>query len=341
MPAERPPLPILGPALEPLYRAAVARRNRAFDAGARVTRLPVPVISIGNISVGGTGKTPMVRWIIQTLRGLGAHPGIAMRGYGHKHAGISDEQQEHADRLPDTPIAANPDRVAASRELVERHHADCIVLDDGFQHRFVARDLDIVLIDATRCPFQSRCLPAGWLREPVASLARAQIIILTRASRVPPETLEHLDSRLHAAFPDAAILPADHHWAALESDRATLPVSWLHARPTFIACAIGNPRAFIDQARDHSARILGTLVRRDHHAWTRRDADRLIEMGVARRGALLTTHKDWVKLRRLHDDQLSSATVRPVVEMTLPDTAAGILRQTLARIVKALPDPVP
>ncbi|MEZ6211709.1 MAG: tetraacyldisaccharide 4'-kinase [Phycisphaerales bacterium] len=195
---QRPPLPALGTPLEPLYRAAVNKRNRDFDNGRRIAKLPIPVVSVGNISVGGTGKTPMVRWIVNTLRDLGANPGIAMRGYGRKHAGVSDEQQEHADRMPDTPIAANPDRVAAIHTLIEQHRADCAVLDDGFQHRFAARDLDIVLIDATRSPFADRCLPAGWLREPVESLARAHAIVITRSTLIEPHALSQLDRQLRA-----------------------------------------------------------------------------------------------------------------------------------------------
>lgn len=256
---QRPPLPALGTPLEPLYRTAVNRRNRDFDIGRRVTRLPIPVVSVGNISVGGTGKTPMVRWIINTLRDLEANPGIAMRGYGRKHAGVSDEQQEHADRLPDTPIVANPDRVAAIRTLIEQHHTDCAVLDDGFQHRFAARDLDVVLIDATRSPFADRCLPAGWLREPVESLARAHAIVITRSTLVDPHALSQLDRQLRRIAPDALVVRADHHWAALETQFGVQPVSWLNGRPTIIACAIGNPDAFIAQARARGARH-----RRDH-----------------------------------------------------------------------------
>lgn len=341
MPAERAPLPLLGPLIEPAYRAAVARRNQLFDDGRRVTRLPVPVISVGNLSVGGTGKTPMVGWIVSTLRDLGMRPGVAMRGYGSTRAAPSDEQQEHTDRLPGTPIVADPDRVAASRQLIESHHADCIVLDDGFQHRFLARDLDIVLIDATRPPFNDRCLPAGWLREPITSLARAHIIVISRCDRVTPESLDQLQARLRAASPKTLVLRSNHRWTSLESERGTLPVNWLRGRPTFIACAIGNPRALIAQARAHGARVMGTLVRRDHHPWSARDARRLARMGVARRGVLLTTHKDWVKFRRLDDERLNSAAVRPLVQIAFPDADAHRLRDALARIARPRPIPVP
>ncbi len=339
----RPPLPALGTPLEPLYRAAVNKRNRDFDNGRRVTRLPIPVVSVGNISVGGTGKTPMVRWIINTLRDLGANPGIAMRGYGRKHAGVSDEQQEHADRLPDTPIAANPDRIAAIRELIEHHHADCAVLDDGFQHRFAARDLDIVLIDATRSPFADRCLPAGWLREPVESLARAHAIVITRSTLVEPHALSQLDRQLRRIAPDALVVRADHHWAALDTQFGPQPVSWLNGRPTIIACAIGNPDAFIAQARARGARVIDTIIRRDHHHWTRRDADRILSLArpTTRQGALLTTHKDWVKWRRLDDERLNAAAVRPIVEMSMMEEDAAALRDALQQVFKNHPNPVP
>ncbi|HRQ74118.1 MAG TPA: tetraacyldisaccharide 4'-kinase, partial [Phycisphaerales bacterium] len=145
-----------------VYGAAIARRNRAFDAGRGVVTLDRPVISVGNLSTGGTGKSPTVAWVVRTLREAGRDPCIAMRGYRSRD-GVSDEAEEYRAAFDDLPVVARPDRLQGLIELFASERGgrvDAVVLDDGFQHRCIARALDLVLIDATRDPFADAMIPA-------------------------------------------------------------------------------------------------------------------------------------------------------------------------------------
>ena len=165
-----------------IYGRVVAGRNRRFDAGEGVVDLKEPVISVGNLTLGGTGKTPVCQYLVSVLREAGRTPAIAMRGYGASSDGVSDEALEYSSMFEDLPLAVGADRVVSLEALRKKSAFDCVVLDDGFQHRRIARDLDIVLIDATRPGLDDRLLPAGRLREPPSSLARADIVLVTRAT---------------------------------------------------------------------------------------------------------------------------------------------------------------
>ena len=307
-----PPVPIIGRALEPLYRLELARRNRAFDRGDGVTALDIPVISVGNLSVGGTGKTPMVRAVVERLRALGRTPMIAMRGYRAPAGGRSDEELEYEDALGDVPIVAQADRLAGVAALRrERSAIDVVVLDDGFQHRRIARGLDIVLVDATRSPFEDRCLPAGGLREPASSLARAGLVVLTRTGGV--ERLEELEGRVRGVT-GAPIVRSDHAWGCIEvGDDERRDASWLGGRRVIAACAIGHPSAFVRQAQASGAGVVESVCRRDHHAWDASETAALERTAREREALVLTTGKDWVKLREHATDAALFA--RPIVEI--------------------------
>lgn len=294
-------LSILARAVEPIYRAAVASRNRAFDAGRRVARLPVPVISVGNISLGGTGKTPMVMRIVEWLLDAGRRPAVAMRGYGSTARRPADEHALYLERFPDLPIVAQPDRLAGLRPLIDADRIDCAVLDDGFQHRFIARDLDLVLIDATRSPFADRCLPAGTLREPVESLRRAHAIILTHCESASPSHISHLRSQVSSlTSPIAHPSPSSLHPLILESRHVWTAVPPLQGRPVIALCAIGNPDAFLSMIRHHGGAVAHAVIRRDHHRWTSSDVNTARRLAAGLDSPIvLTTDKDWVKLRAL------------------------------------------
>jgi tetraacyldisaccharide 4'-kinase len=158
------------------YGLGVRARNSLWDANIRKpTSVGIPVISVGNVSVGGTGKTPFVRWCVEALQASGHHPVIALRGYGAR-GGVSDEAEEFRAMLPGVPVAVGADRVASiARARAADQRIDCAVLDDAFQHRQIARDLDIVLVDAGRPAINGALLPAGWLREPARALRRASM----------------------------------------------------------------------------------------------------------------------------------------------------------------------
>src|SRR5262249_14997671 len=181
---------VLRELLRPLgaaYGACAAWRNAAFDRGARaVQRLPVTVVSVGNLTVGGTGKTPAVVWLCALAAARGRRPGVLARGYGRAPgARLNDEGEMLARALPGLLQDQAPARAAAGRRLLALG-ADFVVLDDGFQHRRLHRDVDLVCLDA-RLPFgNGRCLPAGELRERPDGLRRADAVILTRADGLDP-----------------------------------------------------------------------------------------------------------------------------------------------------------
>lgn len=183
--------------LATLYGAVAAARNALFSLGWKTAhRLDVPVVSVGNLTVGGTGKTPTVAWLCQLAKDAGRTPGVLARGYGRApSAALNDEGVLLQRRLPWLLQEQDPDRVAAGRRLVERG-ADFVVLDDGFQHRRLHRDLDVVCLDA-RLPFgNGHCLPAGDLREFRSGLRRADLLLLTRADALGRDQLAARVARL-------------------------------------------------------------------------------------------------------------------------------------------------
>ncbi len=192
-----------------IYGAAVAARNARLDRGGGVAAIDRPVVSVGNLTAGGAGKTPMVAWIADLLGAHGRKPVIAMRGYGARPPEPSDEEAEYALRLPDVPVVADPDRLSALRRFLDANPAvDSVLLDDGFQHRRLARDLDLVLIDATRETLGDRLLPAGFLREPPSALRRADAVVVTRAVRVD----DAIAAKIRAAHGRPPVAWSRHVW---------------------------------------------------------------------------------------------------------------------------------
>src|SRR3954454_23223623 len=192
-------------AAEVPYTLAVGRRNRRYDCGhSQVHRVDVPIISVGNLTLGGTGKTPMVKWLAQRLQNAGVRVAIVSRGYGAAEGKHNDEALELAQSLPHVPHIQNRDRVAAARLAVQNFKSQLILLDDGYQHRRLGRDLDIVLLDALE-PFGfEHVFPRGTLREPLAGLNRAQVVCLSRADAVSATHREAIQKRVAEIAPQAA-----------------------------------------------------------------------------------------------------------------------------------------
>lgn len=351
MPARPPPLPgPLGRALATLYGAEIARRNRRFDARRGVVTLDRPVISVGNLSVGGTGKTPMVARLVRLLLGAGHRPCIAMRGY-RARGGESDEASLYTREFPGLPIVAQPDRLHGLIRLFgtpEGEEIDCIVLDDGFQHRRLARQLDIVLIDASRDPFNDRLLPAGWLREPVASLHRAHAAVLTHAETAAPEEIRRLTRQTAAAGGPSLIAVARHAWAGFSVAAGGAdeehPLAWAAGRALVAACAIGHPEPFLAEAGRASGRDLaGRLILRDHDPYAPPTVRRLIRLAAdARADAIIVTEKDWSKLRRVPPGDWPCPVVRPRLELRLDSGGDALDRAVLDAAAAGVPDdPLP
>ena len=300
------PLPgYLGPLAMPaswLYGLAVGARNRRFDRGRGVAAVDVPVVSAGNITAGGAGKTPMVMWMAAWLRTAGHQPAIAMRGYGARPGEHSDEQQEHRWRLADVHVVANPDRVTALRSFLPDHpDVDCVLLDDGFQHRGLHRDLDLVLIDATRNTLADRLLPWGYLREPLANLRRADAVVVTRAGSVDRELAARIE-RHHGRPP---IAWCRHAWTRLQimkpdDGHEAVDMPWLRGKRVVTLLGVGNPAPIFGQLEAAGATVACDVPARDHERYERPKLALACSLCEGA-DALVMTGKDWVKARHLID----------------------------------------
>src|SRR3954454_10125891 len=212
--------------VEPIYTAIVASRNRGYSAGVITSnRAPRPVVSVGNITTGGTGKTPVVRWLADRLRERGMRPAVLLRGYKARPGERGGEEQLLNDLLNPPGVAtpvivhANPDRFAGSEAVLREHpDVDIFILDDGFQHRRLQRDFDLVLIDATNPFGYDHVLPRGLLREPLGGLARANAFLLTRVDQALPGADEFCERELRARGRTTPIYRCRHAHAVIVYD---------------------------------------------------------------------------------------------------------------------------
>ena len=288
-------------AAEGPYALAVGWRNRRFDRGhAIVHRVSVPVISIGNLTLGGTGKTPLVKWAARWLAERGARPAIVSRGYGAAVNGRNDEALELSQALPDVPHLQNPDRVLAAERAIAEFRSDAIVLDDGFQHRRLARDLDVVLLDALE-PFGfEHVFPRGTLREPLEGLRRADVVSLSRADAISAEERGVIRRRVADLVPQAAWCELSHAPGhLLNADGATQPLFKLAGRRVAAFCGIGNPAGFRHTLGAIDCEVVAWREFPDHHAYRPGDLAALGKL-VAESNAevAVCTHKDLVKVRQ-------------------------------------------
>lgn len=295
----------------------IQHRNKRFDSGIGVENVSIPTISVGNITTGGTGKTPFIELLIKEIHGLSPSMNIAVvsRGYRRKSSGVvvvsdgnsgqpiasleqsGDELYMLAKRNPKVVIIASEQRINGARLAQEKYGADCIILDDGFQHRFIHRDLDIVLIDPNTLN-QQYCIPFGHLREPKANVRRAQI--LCGVSGVGMEQLQQLSN------PDAVCIVAQNEhsgWLDI-SMRSSVPKP---GGACFTVTAIAHPERFFTSLLEQEIDIVGTKVYNDHHWFTVDDCTDIIEYVRSSWGkvkqhsqvfnpTIITTAKDAVKL---------------------------------------------
>ena len=313
-----------------LYRSGVAARNWLFDAGMlRRARLPVPVISVGNITVGGTGKTPLVSEIVRHLSGRALRAAVLTRGYGRQRRGrgagpivlrsgpgpgvsggavlldpstadsrvTGDEPLMLARQNPGVPIVIGTDRRETGRLAVEQLGAQAVLLDDGFQHRWLARDLDIVVLDSYDPFGHFRLLPSGRLREPLSSLGRADVLVVTRAPTGDPlQTLQDVVRRHNAGAP---CFRASQRPVSLVpiSGGAEIATSSLAGKPVAAFCGIGNPESFRSGLLALDAPVVRFDAFRDHFSYTIGDVTRLLAL-ARRAGAacLVTTEKDATRI---------------------------------------------
>ena len=290
------------------YGLGIGHVNRKFDRGVGVTKLDVPVISIGNLSAGGTGKTPMVHWVANELIKAGKHPAIAMRGYKAAPGEMGDEEREHRLALPGIPVVAQPDRIAGLEKLfASDEQVDCVILDDGFQHRKIGRDVDIVLIDASSPPYGDALLPRGFLRDPASSLKRADAIVITHREMVNDEQLADLVGWIKREVSDCPVAVTSHRWEAVAVyTNSPKSQGWAvehadceHFKGKKIVgmCAIGNPAGFFGQIQAQGWELVEEVELPDHHDLDDDEVGWLCDLANRPRvDALCMTRKDWVKV---------------------------------------------
>jgi tetraacyldisaccharide 4'-kinase len=282
-----------------LYGPAVAARNCGFDRGwLRTHRAPVPVVSVGNLTLGGTGKTPMVEWIARWFRERGARVAILSRGYGQS-GGMNDEGRALEENLPDVPHLQGADRVALAQAAVLELETEVIVLDDGFQHRRLARDLDVVMLDALEPFGLSHLCPRGLLREPVRSLRRAGVVVISRSDLVSDRDRTAIRAEAERRAGPQKWIEARHAPLDLvDSLGQSTSLDELKGKSVAAFCGIGNPEGFRRTLSALCTELIDFRVFADHHSYTALDVGSL-EHWVAGSGAnlVLTTQKDSVKLR--------------------------------------------
>jgi tetraacyldisaccharide 4'-kinase len=291
---------------EPFYAAVMRTRNLFYARGIFQSHLlGRPTISVGNITTGGTGKTPVVGWLAARLRDAGRRPAILLRGYRASEVGISDEQQVldrtlNLGSMQSIPVRANPDRIQSATQLLnEQANIDTFVLDDAFQHRKARRNFDLVLISATE-PFGfGHVLPRGMLRESMDGLKRADAFLITRCSQADEKSLQEIQTELARYQPEAPIYRADHVHTAIRSGASgeRMPIESLSGKKFYAFTGIANPAAFDQQLRSLQGEYAGHEWFPDHHAYIEADVQRISRQALAVGvDQLLTTEKDWVKI---------------------------------------------
>lgn len=282
-----------------LFGVLTGLRRLAFRRGWLPSqKMPVPVIVVGNITVGGTGKTPLVAALVAQLRAAGYHPGIASRGYGGEPpsqpwtvtantdvAQCGDEPLLLARRTA-APVVIDRDRVSACRALVEQHGCDVIVTDDGLQHYRLQRDIEIVVVDGERGLGNGHLLPMGPLREPRGRLRRADYVVLNGAASTPSS----------AALGGIEMTLAPARWVSLASAETVAVDSWSLSKRVHAIAGIGNPRRFFATLRGLGFEVSAHAFP-DHHAYRAGDLD------FGDDQPLLMTEKDAVKCQSLAQDK--------------------------------------
>lgn len=281
------------------YGFGVWFRNLLFDCGLKPSHdVGVPVIAIGNVTTGGTGKTPLVAFVVNWLIKQGYRPGIVSRGYHALSDGTNEEKRVLALSCPGVPHIQDRDRVAAARALVSEHHVDVIVADDAFQHRRLARHCNVVLIDALNPWGYGYLLPRGLLREPPSSLGRADIVILTRADQVTEHDRHQIWQQIRRWVPQAKTIEVAFRPTVFRNiaGASTNELTGL----VLGFCGIGNPQGFEQTLIAAKLNALNVVPFPDHHHYSSSDIAALLdEAQRVNASAIVTTMKDLVKLQGL------------------------------------------
>ena len=273
-----------------LYGFVVSARNALYDRGAlHAHGAPIPVVSVGNVTVGGTGKTPFSAYLVGELLASGHRPAVVMRGYG------DDELHLHAEMNPGVAVITGADRVVGIRSAIAAG-ADVVVLDDGFQHRRAHRDLDIVLVSAEQWRDGLRLLPAGPLREPLTSLRRADLVVVTQKSAADDEVTAVVRAVRNSPPTHGGVVVAALEPSGIVSAGSgrTVPLETMRGERVLAVAGVGDPASFFTQLRQLGATVAERRFR-DHHPYSSLDARRLVSESNGHK-YVVTTQKDALKL---------------------------------------------
>ncbi|MEM6345220.1 MAG: tetraacyldisaccharide 4'-kinase [Bacteroidota bacterium] len=291
-----------------LYGGIMSWRNHAYDQGKKkIYQAPIPIISVGNLSVGGTGKTPMAEYILAELSAKGRKVAYLSRGYGRKTKGyrlvdlvhdtvqsVGDEALQVAMKFPDIPVVVCEDRAFGIVRLLAERSVEILVLDDAFQHRKVARTLDLVMIDAQRLPTQDAVLPQGRLREPIQGLRRADMLVINRVST--QTQIEEIKKALSAFKQPIAFCQPQMQGVQAFGEAVVQNISQLKGQKVVVFSGIGNHEYFVQQIRAMGAIVLAEKGFRDHYNYRERDLRDLQDL-CPEQAILLTTEKDYCRLK--------------------------------------------
>jgi tetraacyldisaccharide 4'-kinase len=297
--------------LAPLYRGAVMARIGAYGRGwLSSSRLAAQVISVGNLTFGGTGKTPMVITLVRDLVRRGRHPAVLTRGYGRVVADpvvlvgpgpkatvsvAGDEPLELASRLPGVPVVVDADRIRGGIEALTRG-ADILVLDDGFQHLQLDRDLNLVLVDAGDPWGGCRMPPLGRLREPLSGMARADAVVVTKVGSDPEPILAEVRRVVEEHAPGLPIMAARLEPTAVRRGGGVSSPEVLDGSRVLAVAGLGRPEGFADLLVAAGAEVVETRWFADHHPFTEAEVGDVVEAAKAVGAVVVTTAKDAVKM---------------------------------------------
>lgn len=334
------------------YGRVQALRRWAYRRGWLASvRLPVPVVSVGNLTAGGTGKTPCVQTVCRLLQQRGLRPAVLSRGYGGSLRGAvaavsdgerllldadqaGDEPVMLAHTLPGVRVVVGAVRRDGARLAVEGLGADALVLDDGFQHLQLARDLDLVMVDA-RLPFANgHCFPRGLLRETPGALGGADLVLITRTRRVEPRCIQATLREVERHVPARRVLRSAHAPVGLVdlASGAAHSLERLRGLKVLAIAGIGQPDLFFQDLRDLGAEVLQTVPYPDHHRFQPEEVAQLDQWaGLMNADAVVTTEKDGVRLREFLPLAVPALALRIEVQVSDPAALAGALDAMLQR----------
>lgn len=336
----------------PLAKAfgiVVSTRNKLYDQKAiKVKKVKVPVVSVGNITVGGTGKTPILAELVHWALSSGLKIGVVSRGYKGKFKGVSrvshtdpdapviygDEPTMLSEKFPDVPIYVSPDRVLAAQTLIEENDVQVIFADDAFQHRRLHRDIDVVVVDCTEPLSNYNLLPYGRLREPLESLKRANYIILNKVNLVSPEEKNNVIDLLESLSDglSSKIIESEYYVKALKFNSEAIELGDIApTEPFLLVSGIGNPQA-LETNLSQFLKIKKHIRYSDHHNYSKKDVRYILKSHEKEQTCrIIITEKDAVKLRSY--SELNGLTLTTLLSPKLSLKAKGLYEEVLRVII--------